>query len=252
MKEYISDHTLLIESIAGIINEDSIAYTVLDFNKSGYACGIENKKKKSRGDFVVLGEDTAIELGSPGTLSVSRFLWTGKQGLVKDRAYIIGDRLGEFTARRVSFLQFVITELDEGALECDDSLYSKKNLSNRIPGYMTRTLPGKIWVRIHRDLMQRGFSLSELACELHDAYCSGSHGVKKSDVILVAGNDSVIEKFIKISEAASLISTENRKKRWIEEGVLNCDDLNCDSCEEQSGCNTIREAIQMRRNTNNE
>ncbi len=242
----IKDHTILIEEVLRIIKVDEECYSCFNLGNSDLPENFDYKKESSKGDYVVLGEDTGLELGSPGTLSVSRLLWTNKKNLVKNCAYIIGNSLAEAEGRKISFLQIVMIEVDENIDPYKTELHRIKNLSNIIPGYMTRNLTDKIWIRIHKSLLKKNFTLQALAEVLHRTYLHENPGVKNADILLIADDDEKIESYLQVNEAARLISSENNKNRWIEDGVLTCEDFDCSSCDEQKDCNSIKEIITKR------
>lgn len=247
----IKDHTILIETVYSMLERDKAKFESFPTGESSILKKFSYGKDCSAGEYVVLGEDTAIELGPPGTLSVSRLFWTYTKNIVQNRAYIIGDPLYAAGKEKLSFLQIVIAELDEEDAPDHGDLNRIKNLANRIPGYMTRTIPDKIWIRIHRKLVKKGFSLRALAEALFHSYTSGPYRIKNAGVILIAGDEASIREFAPLCDAAGAISAENRKQRWIEDGVLTCEDLDCSSCTEKKDCDTIKELLINRRSNKN-
>ncbi len=246
-KSNLKDHSYLIKKVINYLDDPEnnfVQHRAGDYkecNKIGY----ENKR---RGDaFVVMDEDTAIELGSPQTDSISRVLLTNRPGFVGrsdgNRIWIGGKDLDKIKSRSVSFLQLILLELEANTDPTDSNLHRLKNLTNKIPGYMTRTVPEKIWIRVHKRLLKKGFSLYSLGQCLYQNYKDSIDGLKKIDIILAADAPELVNKFKPICVAAKIISDENRKLKWEEDGVVSCEDLNCNSCEEQPTCDTLRDIV---------
>lgn len=250
--ETINNHASLIEAIHKILEEDICKYTQFSSENRVIPDYVGSGNKSSKGDYVVLDEDTALELGSPGKLSVSRLLWTNKANLVNNKIYIIGDSLSDFKVKELSFLQILIIELNENTDPFTSDIYRIKNLSNKIPGYMTRSIPDKTWVRIHKNLLNKGFTLHTLADVLIKSYVDENKIVKNIDVILIAGDDSSIGRYIPICDSAKTISSNNMNLHWLENGILTCEGINCSSCEEYHDCNKIKEILSQRRRNENE
>lgn len=243
----LQDHSYLIDKVSELLNDPENGFRshsvegLKECKRVGYG-----KTGKGNG-FVVMAEDTVIELGSPRTESVSSVLWTKKEGVVGGpesfRVWISGRELSEIQQGSVSFLQFVVIQLHEAEDPTDFRLYRLKNLSNKIPGYMTRSIPDKIWIRIHKKLLKKKFSLYALGQCLCKTYQESVPGLAAMDVILAADNSELVSKFEPICRTAKIISGDNKKLKWEADGVVSCDDLNCDVCEEQPTCDTLKDVV---------
>ena len=236
--KYIEDHTLLIESALDIIEENKNKFEVFKFGNTELLNLIDYKKECPSRDYVVLGEDTALELGSPDTHSVNRLFWTRKPGLVKNRSLIINNSLKDLEKERVSFMQLVFIEIDDSVDPYDSDLYRLKNLTKVIPGLMTRSQQNKIWIRINRELMKKNITLRAIGEAVAERYMS--RGAVSVEIVLIA-HDDIITEFHEISTAAEVLSRSNRKQRWIEDGVISCEDLDCSSCSEKVYCDTLKQ-----------
>jgi len=127
---------------------------------------------------------------------------------------------------------------------------SIKNLSNKIPGYMARSVPGKMWIRLHRDLIKKDFSLNSLGQMLIYAFHEAVPSIRAVEVMLVSDRAELIEEFRSIDKRARVISGENKKLALEADGTLSCEDLDCMSCDEKPSCDTIRDIISRRRRDN--
>lgn len=241
------DHSYLIRKSFDIIECFKDEFTVHTLGCEKLLEEVSYGKSNRPGDFVVLGEDTAVELGSPRTQSFSRVLWSYETDIATGKLYVHDELTADSRRRELSFLQFIFVEVDSNADPYETRIYNLKNLTNKIPGYMTRSIPEKLWVRIHRKLLKKQFSLVHIGEALYRTYSEELPGFVNMDILLIAGNDNLVSRFTPISNSAKIISGENRKLKWEKDGVVSCDDLDCDNCEEQEACETIRDIVVRRR-----
>ncbi len=101
-------------------------------------------------------------------------------------------------------------------------------------------------IRIHKKLFKKKFSLYALGQCLCKTYQESIPGLKAIDVILAADNSALVSKFEPICKTAKIISGENKKLKWEADGVVSCDDLNCDVCEEKPTCDTLKDIVVKR------
>jgi len=67
--------------------------------------------------------------------------------------------------------------------------------------------------------------------------------ISKIDIILAADNENIISEFETVANAARSIAGDNKKLKWVEDGLLTCEELNCNTCEEKPTCDTLRDII---------
>ena len=114
---------------------------------------------------------------------------------------------------------------------------------------MTRSMPGRIWIRVHKDLIQEGFSLEDAGNLILRAYNESPHkGIMRIAVVIVADHQELVSRFEKIVAMARVINGEHEKLRWQDDGLFTCDELNCDSCGERESCSLLQELIVKRGN----
>lgn len=196
---------------------------------------------------IVLEEDTAVELGSPQKESVSITMWTSHRGILSNRLWTCGSDFDRLIDKSVSYIQIIMLEFEDGSRAVESDIGRIKNLTNKLPGFMTRNMPGKTWIRIDKKRMQEGFSLYALGQCLHKAYLDAIPDIKSMEIILITDNDEFIKTLKPISEIAKIISGDNTKFKWVSDGVVTCDELNCDSCDEKATCDSIREMLKKRK-----
>jgi hypothetical protein len=237
-----ADHTVLIRQIlAGTSGfEVRVAAAGEGPDRLGFS------PDRERVSSVVLAGDTALELGAPGRLSVSRALWTRQRGLVSDRLYVHGDAVAAMKGRSVSLLLLVLMELPDGLDPLEGPVASPMNLTHRLPHVMTRSLPGRLWIRVHKKVIDN-FSLINLGRTVRAAYAHKFPGIENLDVMIAADDDDFIRGFEGPARAAGVLSGEMRKLRWEASGEISCSDLDCRVCDEKPVCDTIRDVLTFRR-----
>jgi len=240
--EESADHTVLIRQI--------LAGTHL-FETQLPPCGEGPERlgfspDRERVSSVVLAEDTALELGAPGRLSVSRALWTRQRGLVTNRVYVHNDDVAALKGQSVSFLLLVLMELPDGLDPLEAPVAGPMNLTHRLRHVMTRSLPGRLWIRVHNKIIDN-FTLINLGRTVRAAYAQKFPEIGNLDVLIAAGDDDFIRGFEGHARAAGVLSGEMRKLRWEESGEISCSDLDCRVCDEKPVCDTIRNVLTFRR-----
>ncbi len=197
---------------------------------------------------LVLAEDTAVELGAPSMRSVSLFLWSAEENAVPAGIWTAGPELSLIRGRSVSYAQIVMARVRPGADPIDGSLRGLMNLTNRVAGLMTRSLQGRIWIRIHDRLLAGGFSLADIGERILSIYCDEAGGlISRIGVVIVADDENLVAQAAKIQATARVINGENAKLRMEEDGSMSCEDLDCSSCGEKRFCDTLRDVISARR-----
>ena len=129
------------------------------------------------GRSLVLQHDAGLDLGNPAVGSVSALVWSGAEdssheGL--DQAYLVGPDLRCLTDQtqslptRVAFAQLIhlsgqFEDSYARYLDIKEAMYSLD-----LEGVTLRSMPSRqhLWLRIHRQALQRGFGLSHLASKL--------------------------------------------------------------------------------------
>jgi hypothetical protein len=116
-------------------------------------------------------------------------------------------------------------------------------LTHRLPGYMARSIPGRLWVRISRDTHARGLTFRTVGEALISSYLSELPEVTTAEVLFVTSSRDDVAALAPIALAAEVVA----KLALAEDGDLSCVDMTCDTCEEKPVCDGLREMIQHRR-----
>ncbi len=202
---------------------------------------------------IVTLDRTAVELGPPSMPSLDILMTTNLTGLVDDgRVTLLGRDLPVLARdgdAKSGFVQALLLALSSDADPDRFALEKKRYLINRIPGYMVRSVPGRLWARIDHGLMEKGFSFYHLGCALYRAFQGEVEGVVSCELLFVAGEDTVVSALEDISKQARLLSRENKKLQLDPDGTYSCTELDCESCDEKPYCDEIRDLIKFRKRT---
>jgi CO dehydrogenase/acetyl-CoA synthase beta subunit len=196
---------------------------------------------------IVLEEDTAVELGAPDKESLSITMWTSRGGTLSNRLLTYGPDFDRLIDRSVSYVQIIMLEFEDGSQAVEPDIGRIKNLTNKLAGFMTRSMLGKTWARIGKELMNKGFSLYALGQCLHKAYIDAIPDIKGMDIVLITDRHDLIKTLKPVSEAAKIISGDNTKFRWVSDGVVSCDELDCENCDDKATCDSINEMLAKRK-----
>ena len=208
------------------------------------------RERKSGRATIVPADECAIELGAPNTASVNMVLWTTEAGLVRDgEIRLMGPDMVRSGKVSWPYAQVVLIALRNSALGGIDPflLESEQYLSNRLPGFMVRTLPGRLWARISHEAIASGMDFARLGCALIAAYRDDFPEVSAVEVIFVTGDDDHVKALESVGAEAHIILKKNKKLMLVGDGEYECSELNCDDCEEQETCDEIRDIVILRR-----
>lgn len=245
----LTDCAPLIRQVIEMIRDQrrEFSHHLPDNGQEARRIGFLSRETKANKAVIVTADNAVIELGSPQHPTVSTLLWTKQKDLLSRAIWTAGRDFPQITKSPVSFAQVIMVELESDFDPTGPNIQTLSNLTNRIPGYMTRSILGKIWIRIHRDLLARAFSLQSLGQCLIQAYHESIPGLRNIEVILIADNADFVEHVIPIHNRARIIYGENKKLVLEADGTISCEDLDCENCTEKPTCDTLRDVIVKRR-----
>ncbi|MEW6443056.1 MAG: carbon monoxide dehydrogenase [bacterium] len=198
--------------------------------------------------FVILKEETFVELGNPIQGSASTVLWTRQTELVRDGAVTwIGPDIPETAGQSRPFGQVILV----GGSRLPDADLARveraKDLAHQLEGYMIRHLPRKLWSRVSKEAVARGFSFETLGRALMARYKSEIPLVEAVEIVFVTTSKGDVEELDQIARDAQGKSLSIRKLTRAQDGAYECDELTCDTCPEKPTCDTIRDVLVIRR-----
>jgi CO dehydrogenase/acetyl-CoA synthase beta subunit len=191
---------------------------------------------------IILMPDLAMELGSPGTASVSFMVWTGDGSRINDqRVTLIGPDLTETSEKQIPFGKIVMAEVEgfdeTNAHDRNREIYLKKfDLS--LKGYMLRSASHYMaeWNRISKAAVKNGFSFYHLGSSLISEYKKIDY-VKSVEVIFVTSSDDDVNELYDLGKRSTRMISAMSK-------MVNEMSYDCSACEYQDLC---KEALELRK-----
>ena len=193
---------------------------------------------------VVLGPDTAIELGNPRDESTSFMLWSGDAKKINDgRMTLIGPDLGESKQKNLPFGKVVLLGVrgmtEENCYERHREIEMARYDLN-LSGYMMRSVSqyGREWSRVSREAMDRGMSFVTLGSALAEMY-RNIDSVESVEIVFVTSSPADVRELGVIGGRASrLIGALNKMAAEMSFECGTCDFV--DVCSEVDDLRNIR------------
>ena len=198
---------------------------------------------------VIVGEDVAVELGHPSTASRPIVLVTFRPGLVEPgRISLVGPELDATTGgERRSYGQVVMVGLREGAAPDPFDLENVQFLTHRLPGFMVRSVPGRLWVRVSKRACAKGLRMETVGTALIAAYSGAFEAVNGVEVLLVTSSVKDVEALAPVATEAEILAGRHKKLALGTDGEVECIELDCETCEEKPVCDNLRDVVIKRR-----
>ena len=208
-------------------------------------------RRKGRAE-VILADDVAVELGHPSTSSRAMALVSRDAGLVHaGRISIVGPDLdGLEPGGRNPFAQVVLIAVRAGRMPDPFDVESAQYLIHRLPGYMVRSVPGRLWVRVSRAGRDGGLDLKTVGSALIAAYGCDFEEVEAAEVVFVTSCPEDVEALSQIATEANILAGRHKKLALGVDGEIECRELACDTCEEKPACDSLRDIVIKRRSQN--
>lgn len=198
---------------------------------------------------VVLAGDVACELGAPDTESRTAIIVTRSPGLVSPNTVsVFGYDLNEHRGK-LPFAQVLMIESAPETWPDPFDLDRAQYLTHRLRGFMTRSVPGRLWIRVSNSAIVRGLRLRDVGASLITA-CLEVPAVRGVEVVL-ATDAAVVESLAPVCLEAEVLSGRHRKLALSVDGQLDCEDLSCETCEERPVCDGLRDMLAERRRNRN-
>lgn len=198
---------------------------------------------------VVVGDDVGAELGNPGATSHSMVLTTAEKDLIEDgRVRCMGPDLDQAADGARPYAQVVMLSHNSDNPPDPFDLETTQYLPNRLPGFMARTVPGRLWVRFSKEALRKGFRLHTLGSALIAAFRMDFPAVTSAEVLLAT---SEVEQLDQVAAEFKVLSGQHRKLVLVEDGIYDCEDLNCDECDDKDVCDALRDiTVRYRKESN--
>ncbi|MBI9076191.1 MAG: hypothetical protein JEZ02_12335 [Desulfatibacillum sp.] len=236
-REFLDQHR---ESVA--VHNAPVTDSVLE-GKFGFA-----PKGKGKPE-VILAEEVHVELGHPSLASQAMVLTTYDKSLLEHgRVSLAGPDLQTMKpGSRQAFAQIVLLALDRNLMPDPFNLENTQYLMHRLPGYMVRSVPGRLWVRVGRKQYAQGLDLHTVGSALVKAYSDDFQGVIRAEAIFVTLDRQDVASLEPLATEAKVLAGRHKKLALGVDGAIECSELNCEECDEKPVCDNLRDVVVRRR-----
>jgi CO dehydrogenase/acetyl-CoA synthase beta subunit len=200
---------------------------------------------RTKNKTLVLGQDTAVELGNPKTAATSCLLWTNDETSIQNRRIsILGPDLSDLKEPQAPFGKIVLIA-GEGFNE--ENSYERYRALEKVrynvflTGYMMRGAVQfqREWSRVSMEALNKGFSLKTLGSALMDQYFELDFVRSVEIVFITSGNEDVLAMNDVTTNAMNIIGAMNKMTKEMS--------LDCDTCEYVEVCGEVASLRNMRR-----
>ncbi len=194
---------------------------------------------------LVLGQDTAVELGNPKDASTACLFWlNGPSQIEHGRISVVGPDLPQLQGKQAAFAKIVIVGGEDFS---EDNCYQRYREMEQVrygihlKGYMMRGVSQyqREWSRISREAIDNGFTFQVLGGALIDKMSELTF-VRAVEVIFVtSGREDVLSAKVVSDGVMNIIGAMNKMATEMS--------LDCDTCEYAAVCEDVSELRSMRR-----
>ncbi len=200
---------------------------------------------------IILREDTFVELGSPSTASCAFVLWSDDPGLVRGgRITLVGPDIAESAGESLPFGQVLM--LGGSALQEEDqeALDRSQYVFDQIEGYMLRSVPQRVWSRVSKAAVDKGFDFETLGRALIGLCKTRVPKVEAMEILFVTSCKEDVDSLESIAAQVTKISRGIRRTGLVRrlDGTYECTmDYHCNTCSDKPVCDGIRELVALRK-----
>ncbi len=193
---------------------------------------------------LVLGQDTAVELGNPKDGSTSFLMWVNDPAEIKNgRITVVGQDLPQLQGKQVSFGKIVIVDAADFNEENTYDRYREMELLRydiHLKGYMMRGVSQqqREWSRVSKEAVSNGFSFQHLGGALIDQFSKMPYVRSVETIFITSSKEDVLEMQAVSNSVGHLISAMNKMAEEMS--------FDCDTCEYNDVCGDVEELRSMR------
>ena len=228
--------------------EGSVAETLVPTRLQELVQGLPVEYSSDRKPFVLLKEDTFVELGNPVQGSASMVLVTRQAALIRNGLITrIGPDIPASEGKSLPLGQAIL--VGSSGLEDRElaSIQRAADLAHCLEGYMTRQVPRKLWSRVSREAAAKGFCFETLGRAIMAQYRQLFDALEAIEILFATSSKADVQDLEKISLVAAGKSLSIRKLVRTQDGEYECEGLDCDTCSEKEICDSIREVVVIRK-----
>jgi CO dehydrogenase/acetyl-CoA synthase beta subunit len=200
---------------------------------------------------IILREDTSVELGNPSTGSCAFLLWTDNPTLIRDgRITLVGPDIGESQGRSLPFAQILMPGGSALQEEDQEVLDRSQYAFDQIEGYMIRSVPQRMWSRVSKTAVDKGFNFETLGRALMGIFKSQVPRVEAVEVLFVTSSREDLTPLENIATQVGKISRDIRRNTLIRrlDGAYECTaGYDCNACADKAVCDDIKQLVALRK-----
>ena len=176
-------------------------------------------------------------------------LFTFQPALVEDgHITVAGPDFGDMDEHAPNpFGQIVMLAVDRDRVPDPFEIDNTQYLMHRLPGYMVRSVPGRLWARLSREARRAGLTLDTLGAALISAYGEELQGVLAAEVVFITSSREDVEAMALVAAEAQILAGRHKKLVLGIDGEVECTELACETCEEKPVCDDLRDIVIKRR-----
>ncbi len=204
---------------------------------------------------LIMGMDTAVELGHPKAGSMAFLIWIDEPArIINRRMTLIGPELASITSRQHPFGKIVrlgVRDLTPDNFYAQYHRIENVRFDMRLQGYMLRGASqyGREWSRVSRVAIRDGFSFSVLGAALMDRYLALDF-IDSVDIIFFTAGLEVMRPFMPLTD--QVLKTIAAMNKMVADAVHDCDTCEySDVCGEVAELQAMRRSIQVKGRTHN-
>ncbi len=200
---------------------------------------------------VVLRSETFVELGGPDAGSSGQLLWTEDDSLVQDgRVTLVGPDIPASEGASLPYGQAILVAGSGLTGEEHELLERTQYVADRIEGYMVKTTSERLWSRVSRDAVTKGFNFKSLGSALMAIFKSELEKLSAVELVFVTSSKEDVQRLEEIATQVRSIGKNIVRENWLARGydILECTlGWDCSTCPDRPVCDDIREVIKIRK-----
>ncbi len=200
---------------------------------------------------IIFKEDTFVELGNPNIASCAFVLWTDNPALIRDgRITLVGPDIPQSQGQSLPFAQVLMlggTALQE---EDQEALDRSQYVFDQIEGYMIRSVPQRMWSRVSKGAVDKGFGFETLGRALVGICKTRLPQVEATEVLFVTSCKEDLAFLGGVAAQVAKISRDIRRRSLVRrlDGTYECMTGHaCGVCSDKPVCDDIRELVTLRK-----
>lgn len=212
---------------------------VSEFNHTAKTVWPEERNRN-----LVMGQDTAVELGNPGDVSTSFLIWVDDPEKIKNRRVsVVGPDLPNLTGKQASFGKVVMVggrdfNADNAYDRCRKMELLRYDL--HLKGYMMRGASQyqREWSRVSREAVSNGFSFQILGGALIEKFLDLDYVQAAEIMFITSGREDVLAMKAIGDHVARRVAAMNKMTEEMT--------FDCDTCDYNAVCGDVAELRAMR------